>query len=48
MIFGGLGHSKYAKKRCHLDGGGFSKSVFKSNIFVREKNSGYKPVLNLK
>ena len=39
--FGGLGKSRHAKKRCHLDKGVFSKSVFKSNIFVREKLSGY-------
>ena len=46
--FDGLVNSKYAKKRCHLDNGVFSKSFFRSNIFVREKLSGYKPVLNLK
>ena len=46
--FGGLGNSKHGKKWYHLDNGEFSKPVFKSNIFVREKPSGDKPLLNLK
>ena len=34
---GGLENSNHVKKRRHSDGGGFSKSIFKSNIFVTEK-----------
>ena len=36
-ISGGLGNSSHAEKRCHSDGGGFSKSIFKYNIFGKEK-----------
>lgn len=36
-ISGWVGNSSHPKKRCHADGGGFSISSFKFNIFGREK-----------
>ena len=48
IISSGLRSSTNVKKRCHSDGGKISKWVFKSNIFVGEKDSGCRPVINLR